>query len=211
MSRLPSILKGTNAEVFKKLLLYYKPPPAKVIDVTCGYRHFWTLLKPSINTLTLHQTKGYEVVFNDIRPIGDYQYDYREILKHKPEWEGVFDAVVYDPPYTDLTLKVEGVDRWIKGDRYGTDSFKQEETLSEEHFQQFAKQAYRLLKSDGVVIAKLQDTVNWWHFKFYNNIKPLKLEALYIHDLGSNWAEYVEVKNARKPIPKHAYWFILVK
>lgn len=211
MARLRSILTGSNAEVFKKLLLFYKPPPAKVIDVTCGYKHFWDNLKGSINTMTLDGNKGYEVIFTDIRPIGDYQVDYRFILKKFPEWEGKFDVVVFDPPYTSLTLRVNGVEKWLKGERYGMDGDRGSTSLTEEHFRLFIKQAYRLLKRDGIVIAKLQDTVNWWHFKFYNNIEPFKLEALYIHDLGQNWAENVDVKNAKKPIPIHAYWFILVK
>jgi hypothetical protein len=209
--RLKSILKGTNAEVFKTLLLYYRPPPAWILDCTCGYKHFWDEMIGIYDTVTLDGKPPYKIIFTDIRPIGDYQVDYRFILDKFPDWEGKFDVVVYDPPYTELRLKVNGVKKWLKNDRYASDNFKDGISLSENHFKLFIKQAYRLTKRSGIVIAKLQDTVNWWHFKFYNCISPFRLEALYIHDLGQNWAENVEVKNAKKPIPIHAYWFILVK
>lgn len=211
MKRLKSILNGTNAEVFKTLLLYYKPPPATIIDVTCGHKHFWTLLNPMINTATLDGRGSYKVVFSDIRPIGDIQADYRKILDLYPELEGRFDVVVYDPPYTEVSIVVNGYKRWNPSERYATNQFEGDTALTEDHIRAFIKQAYRLLKSDGIVIAKLQDTVNWWHFTFYNNIKPFKLEALYIQNLGQNWAEHVEVRGVKKPIPIHAYWFILTK
>jgi hypothetical protein len=189
------------------------------LDCTCGYKHFWDNLKGSINTKTLldgswntiTKSFSYEVVFTDIRPIGDYQVDYRKILDKFPDWAGSFDVVVYDPPYTELTFRVNGVEKWLKKDRYALDNFKDTVSLSEDHFKKFINQAYRLTNSHGIVIAKLQDTVNLWHFKFFNSIKPFELEALYIHDLGQNWAENVEVKYTKKPIPVHAYWFILVK
>jgi hypothetical protein len=45
----------------------------------------------------------------------------------------------------------------------------------------------------------------------YNARYKFDLEATYIHDLGQNWAENVEVKNARKPIPLHAIWMVFKK
>jgi len=211
LARLKSILNGSNAEVFQQLLAFYLPPPAKIIDVTCGEKHFWDLIKPSLGNATLTGEKGYIAMFSDIRPIGDLQTDYRFILAKYPELEGQFNGVIFDPPYTELTLRVNGVEKWLDNNRYGMDKFKADMTLSDEHFRLFVKQAYRLLNGKGIVIVKLQDTANWWHFRLWDNIRPFTLEALYIHDLGQNWAENVEVKNARKPIPMHAYWFILVK
>ena len=211
LARLNSVLRGTNADVFKTLLYHYRPAPAKVIDVTCGEKHFWDKIKPSLGNATLDGGKGYVVVYSDIRPIGDFQVDYRFILDKYPELEDQFDVVVYDPPYTELTLRVNGVEKWLNNNRYGMDKFKAEMTLSDSHFQLFVKQAWRLLKSDGILIVKLQDTANWWHFRFWENMKPLSLVALHIHDLEQNWAENVMVKNAKMPIPLHAYWFILEK
>jgi hypothetical protein len=211
MPRLRSILSGSNAEVFKNLLMFYKKPPARIIDVTCGQKHFWDLMKGSINQPDLFGIAGYSVTFSDERPIGDMQEDYRFISDKHPEFRFAFDVIVFDPPYVPLSLKVDGVDKWIgEEDRYGM-AHKQEELLTKDDLRRFVVQAYMMLKPDGVVIVKLQDTVNFWHFKFWEVIHPFELEALYIHDLGQNWAENVEVKNAKKPIPVHAYWFILTK
>jgi len=211
MVRLKSILTGGNAEVFKNLIFYYKPAPARIIDVTCGYKHFWDYLKSSLKNQTLDGFGTYDVIFSDIRPIGDIQADYRTILDDHPEFKLDFDAIIFDPPYVPLTLKVDGVDKWLgKKERYGMEH-TQEQLLTKDDLRRFVVQAYMMLKPDGVVFVKLQDTVNFWHFKFWDVLSPFTLEALYIHDLGQNWAENVEVKNARKPIPVHAYWFILTK
>jgi len=211
MTRLRSILSGSNAEIFKTLLMFYKTPPCRVIDVTCGYKHFWDLTKSSVNTQDLFGLPAYQVTFSDIRPIGDIQEDYRFIADRHPEFHLAFDVVVFDPPYTPLTLRVDGVDAWLgEKERYGMEH-KQADLLTKDSLRRFAVQAFQMLKKDGIAIIKLQDTVNWWHFKFWEVIHPFELEALYIHNLGQNWAENVEVKDAKKPIPIHAYWFILKK
>jgi len=211
MARLKSILTGSNAEVFKQLLYYYRKPPARIIDVTCGEKHFWDYLKSSLKSQTLDNFGTYDVIFSDIRPLGDIQEDYRYIFDRHPEFKFDFDVIVFDPPYVPLTLRVDGVDKWLgEKERYGMDK-KQEQLLTKDDLRRFVVQAYMMLKPDGVVIVKLQDTVNLWHFKFWEVLRPFELEALYIHDLGQNWAENVEIKNARKPIPVHAYWFILKK
>lgn len=211
MARLKSILSGSNADVFQQLLTYYKQPPAKIIDVTCGYKHFWDNLKGGINTVDLFGKPTYQVTFSDIRPIGDIQCDYREIANKHPEFRYKFDMVVFDPPYVPLTLKVDGVEKWLgKEERYGMEH-AQDQLLTKPDLKFFINQAYQITKPDGIVITKLQDTANFWHFKFWEVSPPFILEALYIHNLGQNWAENVEVKNAKKPIPIHAYWFILKK
>lgn len=211
MARLRSILTGSNSEVFKQLLLFYKPPPARIIDVTCGYKHFWDFLKSYIGTNTLDGTSCYTVIFSDKRPIGDLQEDYRVIADKHPEFNHSFDVIVFDPPYVPLTLKVNGIEKWIGEEERYAMNHTQEELLTKSDLRKFTVQAFQILKPDGVVIVKLQDTVNWWHFKFWEVIYPFELEALYIHNLEQNWAENVEVKNAKKPIPLHAYWFILKK
>lgn len=203
-SRLNSILRGSNGQVFRTILTYYKPEPCWVLDCTTGYKHFWDELAVNTSTLGVNALReSYKVVFSDRRRIADIQADYRWM----PLKDHSVDVVVYDPPYVPITLKVNGYEKWLEGDRYATDEPKIDENM----MQMWAKEAYRVAKRGGIAIVKLQDTVNFWHFKFYNRCRPWEVEALYIHDLERNWAENVVVKNARKPIPLHAYWFVLAK
>ena len=203
MRPLPSIIKGTNKEVFKKILLYYKPPPARVLDCTCGYQHFWDDLWSIVNTKTLWGEEGYEVIFSDIRPLGHIVADYN-YLPFRPS---LFDVIVYDPPWTDMHKGVNGYKNWLKGDRFGDLS----KPISEDDIRLFAKQAYILLKSNGIVVFKIQDTGDWWSFKAYELVKPLNLLAYHIMLFDATWRSYKEYETIAKPAQTHSFFLILGK
>jgi hypothetical protein len=218
---LDSVIFGDNAEVFTKLITFYKPPPAKVIDVTCGYKRFWAKLLPSISSTGLiSPNQNYDVVFSDIRPLGDIQADYRTIADEHPELVNKFDVVVFDPPYVNSANMIKvatGYKRWMNMDSENGSIYAIETEYGEltpEHMLKFLYQAYKLLKPGGIVIAKLQDTINWWHFKFYEKIEQFglfELTALYIQYFGKNFMRHINAENRKKPAPVHAYWFILTK
>ena len=203
MRPLPSVIKGANKEVFKKILLHYKPPPARVLDCTCGYKHFWDDLWSIVNTKTLWGEDGYEVIFSDIRPLGHIVADYRYL----PFKESVFDVIVYDPPWTDMIDGVSGYKKWLKGDRFG-DLTK---PIDEDDIRQFVKQAYLLTKSDGIVIFKIQDTGDWWSFKAYELIKPFNLLAYHIMLFDATWRSYKDYETLSKPAQTHSFFLILGK
>jgi hypothetical protein len=249
MPRLNSILRGTNPEVFAKLLNFYIPPPATIWDCTCGYRHFWENVLTENHTLTqvlaedmnyktepitaslgiehyfsaqtsestpqlladlmpgtyktYKTAESYNVIYSDKRKIGDVQCSYTKL----PVRPRCLDCVVFDPPYVQITLKTKGMETYLKKDRYDTD----QPDIAEEYLKEWAITAFESLKPSGYAIVKLQDTVENWHYKMYNARYKFDLEATYIHDLGQNWAENVEVKNARKPIPLHAIWMVFKK
>lgn len=84
------------SEYFKELLTFHVPPPAKVLDPTCGMKHLWsefpfmlrTLRGPAIFT-------QYNITFADIRDLGqEVVSDFRDL-----DYGPVFDAIVFDPPY----------------------------------------------------------------------------------------------------------------
>ena len=156
---------------------------------------------------TYRHAESYRVIFSDRRrlkkPPVDVQADYR-LLPIRERWA---DCIVFDPPYVKITLKTKGMESYLKGDRYATD----DGDIEEKYLKDWAITAYESLRLGGFAIVKLQDTVQNWHYKMYDNRYKFDLEATYIHDLGQNWAENVEVKNARKPIPMHAIWMVFKK
>jgi len=90
---LTSVIYGARkgvAEVFKDVLLWYVPPPARVLDITCGYKIMYREL--------LKHNYGYQFVFMDVR--GEVKPDVVADLRKAPFRDNVrFDAIVFDPPY----------------------------------------------------------------------------------------------------------------
>lgn len=204
-TKLPSILRGTKAEVFKKILLKHMPPPALILDATCGYKHFWDELWYAVNTITLAGEEAYTVIFNDIRPLGHIVSDYRKL----PFKENTFDCIVFDPPYTKMHEEVTGYKKWLKGDRFGLNNV---DDFTDSDFQEFAKQAYLVTKSKGIVIVKIQDTGDLWHFKAPKLMQPFKLKTYYIHDFQTNWRLYRRASSEDEgAVQVHSFFMVFSK
>lgn len=131
------------AKHFRDILRWYIPPPAKVLDLTCGYKIMYQkLLNHTLDG------KDYQFVFNDLRKgLGDIQVN---IMKEKiPYPDGSFNAVVIDPPFPKLT------DDYSRLDEYGGN-------VTEEYCDSVVKagidEAHRLLTPAGMFILKIQDT-----------------------------------------------------
>lgn len=203
VKRLPSVLRGSNAEVFRRLMLYYAPPPRRVLDCTCGFRHFWDELKLGRGQLSLEGVvgAGYDVVFSDIRRLGDVVADYRRL----PFKRGCFDVVVFDPPYVDApSCTPDGYKRWNPRERYDM----KVGCLTERDLELFWQEAIHVTKHGGFVIAKIMDTVNFWHFVLWKYMRAFDLFALHIQVFDSHWALGSDVKFAVRPVGMHAYWFV---
>lgn len=84
-------------ERFKEILLFHVPPPARILDPTCGRKRSWEeILRENFTGRRLIDL--YDVVFCDKRDLGgNIVCDVRSLgLKFGRE---EFDAVYYDPPY----------------------------------------------------------------------------------------------------------------
>jgi len=202
--RLPSVIEGDNADVFEIILLHYVPPPARVLDTTCGkYKQFWKNLIP-----LLKMGLQYYVVWMDLRPVGHVQAD----LKQLPFKDNYFDAVIFDPPYTKkLLIEPPGHKIWKPDERYAMSG----EIISEHMIRRHFIEANRVLKPGGVIITKLMDTDKLWHFKYYNLLQeyrgPLRLEALHIQYFKESWRLHIRTPKVKRPAEVHAYWFIIRK
>jgi hypothetical protein len=141
-----SASQDTNDATFPRILSLYVPPGAVVADVTYGKGVFWKRVPPG--TYRLRATDLKDGVDARVLPYDD----------------GSIDAVVFDPPYMHTpggTAHVghqnyEGYYR-NNGAGNGTDR-KYHEAVLELYFAA-AREAYRVLRTEGIYIVKCQDEV----------------------------------------------------
>jgi len=183
---LTSIQTGGNAEVFYKVLTFYVPPPAKILDVTCGYKRFW-------EKFALGVQGSYDVVFSDIRTLGDVRADYHNL----PFREGLFDCIVFDPPFESSwgyhPERFKQHKRYKSGvyipaedgrDAYGLGK----EGFHTEEYDAVGLQFFNALRSHGTLIHKIQDLrrEGWTHMEAERRLrKYFQLDDLIIYDTGS--------------------------
>ena len=114
-------------KAFPRILAFYCPPPAVVVDLCSGYKEFYRrLVSGGIDS------QGYKFIFGDIRnlPGNHFVADCR----YAPLKPNIADCVVFDPPYMnghafktytkldgkekftldELWEKREEVEKWLK-------------------------------------------------------------------------------------------------
>lgn len=149
-TRMKSVLTGDNATVFWELLNFYKPPPAKVVDVTSSFKIFWK------NMATRLDGASYDVLFCDLRKLPGIML-IQDCTKPALR-SGIFDVVVFDPPFM-ATMGQNAVmaEKWNKlyvpSDNQRPANGKTPFKLSLEGGMEFK----RLLRPDGILIVKIQD------------------------------------------------------
>ncbi len=167
-----------NAEVFREVMSLHVPVGAKVADVTWGQGVFWQKIPP----------QAYDLTASDIATGVD--------CRSLPYEAGSFDCVVFDPPY------MEGLFRRATGHLAGSGShsaFRQAysngQATTEEGpkyhaavvdlYAKGAREAYRVLRHEGIFIVKCQDEVSanrqWLtHVEIINDCEKL---GYYVRDL----------------------------
>ena len=143
---------ATNADVFEKVLSLHVKKGSKVADVTFGRGVFWRRV----------QKGDYQLFPSDIQTGID--------CRALPYEDGAFDCVVLDPPY------MEGLFRRSKSHLAGAGTYEAfrkyysngAETVEgpKDHaavldlYFRAGKEAYRILRPEGVLIVKCQDEVS---------------------------------------------------
>jgi tRNA G10 N-methylase Trm11 len=135
---------GTNDEVFPNVLSLYVPPGSKIADVTFGQGVFWKKVEKDT----------YKVHPSDIRNGIDCR-----ALPYEP---ASFDCVVFDPPYMHTPggtahQNHQNFELYYVNNGASSDK-KYHEAVLDLYFRG-AKEAYRVLRSGGILIAKCQDEV----------------------------------------------------
>lgn len=164
--RFLSIQEGSNAEVFKRCLNFYAPPPKRVVDLTHGPGKFYQKV-----------SGGYTIIGCDVRALKGVKV--RSDCRLPPFRDRMFDVAVMDTPYQFGGPRKEG-DSEI-GDKVMSYSMVGDASQILGLFA--GDEIYRILTPDGVLIVKIMDTIEWT-VPFWNHINlPQRLPSFHLYDL----------------------------
>jgi len=199
---LPSVWEGTDAQLLNKMLSFYpKKYPKRILDATVNHGRFWEGL-------------SWNVVGMDINPrchpdvVGDN--------RAMPFRDRCFDVVVYDPPH----IPNQGKDRSKDfNERFGL-VLKSAATHGYNFthlYPPFVKEAYRVLRTEGVLLCKIADYIHGHRFQWAH------VEVIRAAEAGGFTACDCIVKIRKGPIVdprwktahharrQHCYWLVFRK
>jgi tRNA G10 N-methylase Trm11 len=136
---------GTNEDVFPNILSLYVPAGSRVADVTHGRGVFWNRV----------DTEQYELAASDLRT----GVDCREL----PYADEDFDAIVFDPPYMHTPGGTahnghQNFEQYYANNDDAPGEKKYHEAVLDLYFRA-AREAWRVLRPDGIYLLKCQDEV----------------------------------------------------
>ncbi len=155
---LPSIWFGEDAELLERMLDFYpRRKPKRILDATVNGGRFWRGSNRPVIGLDIElRHRPSLVADNTVMPFRD----------------GCLDAVVYDPPH----IPNQGRDN--KKDfntRFGLvlRSSKENHYTFTHMFPPFVREAYRVLREEGILLCKITDYVHhhryqWAHIELIN-------------------------------------------
>ncbi len=153
---LPSIWEGEDAELIERMLGFYpRTRPKRILDATVNGGRFWRGTKRKIIGLDIDAAHRPSIVGDNARmPFADSR----------------FDVVVYDPPH----IPNQGKDNQKDfNTRFGLVlKSPKEHGYSFSHlYPAFVKEAYRVLKAEGILLCKIADYIHdhqyqWAHVDF---------------------------------------------
>jgi SAM-dependent methyltransferase len=153
---LPSVWFGEDAELIDRMLRFYpRKKPTDILDSTVNGGRFWRGLEWKIVGMDIDPTHHPDVVGDNT----DMPFD-----------DASFDVVVYDPPH----IPNQGKDRSKDfNTRFGLTlkSPKEEGYSFAFMYPPFVKEAYRVLRPEGILLCKIADYVHghryqWAHIDF---------------------------------------------
>lgn len=204
-----------NAEIFPKILELHVPKGSKIADVTWGNGVFWQNVPK----------ENYELLASDISTGTD--------CRNLPYENDFLDCVVLDPPYMEGFYRKSPDNKagsgthsafaqaYSNGDEVNEDSEnegtkKWHAAVTDMYFKA-GKEAFRVLKKNGVLIVKCQDEVSagkqWLtHVEIINKYQEF---GFYTKDLfvvvrnnRPSVSRLIKQKHARK---NHSYFLVFVK
>lgn len=136
---------GTNDELFPQILALYVAPRSKVADVTFGKGVFWKRIDKT----------RYNVLATDIQSGTD--------CRRLPYENGSIDCVVLDPPYMHTPggtahVNHQNFESYYRNNSNGGLTKKYHEAVLELYFQA-GREAFRVLRDQGIFIVKCADEV----------------------------------------------------
>lgn len=201
---------GGNADVFAQIMLLHVPEGSIVADVTWGKGVFWRKVREG----------AYDVRATDIA----MGVDCRDL----PYRDGEIDCVVLDPPYMEGffrnadSQKAGGGsysafrEHYANGDEKPESAAKWHDAVTE-LYREAGREAFRVLRRNGVLIVKCQDEVSanrqrLTHVEIINDYESL---GLYAKDLfvvvRPNKPAITRLKKQVHARKNHSYFLVFVK
>ncbi|MBE7557721.1 site-specific DNA-methyltransferase [bacterium] len=200
---------GSNSDLFPQILSLHVPEGSKIADVTYGSGVFWRNV----------DTSKYELLTSDIATGVD--------CRSLPYANNTLDAVVLDPPYMEGFFRRDTTHKagsgthnafrayYSNGDE-GPGDAKWHAAVLDLYFQA-GREAYRVLKENGVLIVKCQDEVSanrqcLTHVEIIHEFERL---GFYTKDLfvlvRSNHPGVSRLKQQVHARKNHSYFLVFVK
>jgi SAM-dependent methyltransferase len=199
---LASIWEGTDAELLEKMLEFYpRKPPKLILDATVNAGRFWARSKRKVVGMDIDERHHPDVVADNTR---------------MPFKDDCFDVVVYDPPHIPNQGKDKGKDF---NTRFGLVlKASPEQGYSFSHlYPPFVREAYRVLKKEGILICKIADYVHghrfqWAHLELTNAAMAVGFTACdCIVKIRKGPIVDPRWKKAHHARRQHCYWLVFRK
>ena len=199
-----SLVHGTDQDCLRKLIPLHVVPDPVVLDSTWGRGRMW-------KGLDVRPTERMDCRpdMPDLTYVGDFR-------KMPEEWTDRFDLVVFDPPHM-----AEAGRNSAHADRFGSLVAGMGHVPDITHlYAPFLLEARRVLRPNGVILAKLIDTVHRGHFRFQATDFVIAVRAMrgltacdyIVKDeerastmTGHNWQIAHHTRRA------HCFWFVVRK
>jgi len=201
-----SVLFGNDSDAIQILLeIHCKISNPRILDCTYNKGVMWKGVK--IRPVTL-----------DINP--DYKTDYVADFRKMPFENNSFDVIVFDPPHLPRTAASKNSSK-IYEERYGiTDNVESGRSgyNINDLFLPFFLEAKRILRKNGIILAKIIDIVHnhafqWQHVEFINKAFEVGLEPcdLMIKINKSSGPDSSKWKNVQHLRRAHTFWIVVKK
>ena len=196
-----SVWEGSDGELLEAMLSFYPSiDPEPILDATYNSGRFWKGSSRSVWSMDINPKYKTKIV-------GD-----NRIMEGVPS--SMFGTVVYDPPHVGPQGRDKSVKRFDVDFGATIECGKQHGWTLSYLYPSFLKQAKRVLKSNGLLLAKITDMVNshrsrWAHCDFMRmaeeagfTVCDLIVKIRRGPMLSNKWKE---AHHARK---RHCFWII---
>ena len=160
--------------------------------MTYGHGNFWKLVYRS----------AYRLTTNDLIQPADVQAD----LRSMPFADSSFDATVLDPPYLDRHKPYHNANYGI-----GSSNDLRTQAGIRSFYLAGAREAHRLLKRNGVLILKCQDSGQTWNLPVFMKVPGFSCTDIFVllqSDTPPWDPKWKRQHHARK---RHSYFIVLRK
>lgn len=166
---LSSIWQGSDADLLERIFGFYPSiPPEPILDSTYNAGRFWVGSSRDVWSMDIDPQFGPRILADNRTMVGlntqTGNKDYRVPSSH-------FGTVVYDPPHVGPQGRDKSVKRFDSDYGAHVECGKQHSWTLSYLYPPFLSQAKRVLKPEGLLLAKIADMVNshksrWAHCDF---------------------------------------------